>query len=187
DVLPGGGELDSLSNHLLEPLLVGDDMVRGKHAYDGARIKPRKDECRQSNCRCGVSGHGLRDNLLLRYALELSADGFDHVFVGDDPKAIFRSQRQETQHSLRDHGLLAIKGEDLLGHAAAAARPESCAAAACQNHWIEGVFQFHQSNKFLYYARTVCNWCAGIVTGSGTVMVGIFARTHSSSHSGRMR
>src|SRR5207248_6446433 len=144
-VFSRGRELDSLSNHLLEFFFVANDMVGGEHAYDCGRIDSRNDEGRQPDRGSGVAGDRLRDDLLLRDALELPADGFDDVLIGNDPEAIFRGQRQEAQYGLLNHSLLAIEGEHLLGHAAAAARPESCAATTRQDHWIEGIFQFHQS------------------------------------------
>ena len=68
---------------------------------------------------------------------KLARDLAPQMFVGDDPESRRRGQRQQPRHGLLDHGLLAVKRQQLLGAALPAQRPEAGASAAGKNHGME--------------------------------------------------
>ena len=101
------------------------------------RVVAQQNESCQTDGRRGVSSGGFGNDLLRAQAWNLANNLAAQVFVGDDPAVTGRSQWQKAGDRLLDHGLLAVKRQQLFGPPLAAQRPEAGAAAAGENHGIE--------------------------------------------------
>ena len=105
-------------------------MVCRKHADDGCRVNSLKDEGCQADRGSGVTRLRLNDHLFRRNAGKLALNLVANKFVGDDPEVLLMGNRGKAFHGFLDHGLFAVKGQNLLGAPAAAARPETCSTAS---------------------------------------------------------
>ena len=137
DVLTRCSKVDGFGDNFAEILFVLDYMVSREHPNDCVRVLPSKDECGQSDRWSGITRHRFGDDLFLRHLLQLPADYFKDVIVGDNPKIAFIGQRQQSLNGLLNHRLIAIEVQHLLGHLPATARPEARTASASQDYGIE--------------------------------------------------
>src|SRR5438270_6765520 len=94
------GEFGCLHYNLPKRLLIADDVVGWKHADHSLRIFALENERRQCDRWSGVARHRLGYDLLLRQLLQLPADHFKDVIVGDDPEIVFVGERQQSRDGL---------------------------------------------------------------------------------------
>ena len=109
-------------------------------------VTKQKKRCQADGGR-RVASHGLGDDLLRGKLWQLTKDSGAQVVIGDDPETARSGQGHEARDRLLDHGLVTIEGEQLLGAALAAQRPEARATSAGQNDGIEVRVRSHGRSK----------------------------------------
>src|SRR5438132_456900 len=102
-----------------------------------------------ASARSTGTSHCSRNNLRSAQLRKLTRNFPQQIFVGNYRKLAGGRERQQTRHSLLNHGLLAVEREQLLSAALATQRPEARTASACEDYRIKIRFGHVQMFKNL--------------------------------------
>jgi hypothetical protein len=109
-------------------------VVGGKQAEHRIWILTKQQKCGQSDRGSRVAADGLGDDLIRGKFRKLTQNSGAQVVISNDPETARCGQWGQARDGLLDHGVLAIKREELLGAALSAQRPEARASAAGQDY-----------------------------------------------------
>ena len=124
-------------NNLQKFLRLLDVVISGEHCHQRvAACHMTQVNGREPHRHCGVPPQRLNQHAFTRGCGNLFAYGSGLFGSRDRPDALGGNQRLQTRDGLLEHGVLVDDVQKLLRRARAAARPETSAAAPCQDHRV---------------------------------------------------
>ena len=120
----------ALAEDVAEDGEVADDVVGGQHAENGLGVAVENPRGGGGDGGGGVAADGFAEHGGGVVRSEEFADGLDEGGVGGDEDVVRRDHAIEAVQRLHDEGFASGEGEELLGAALGAERPEAFAFAA---------------------------------------------------------